>query len=110
MQTARLTILMEPSAKEALERRAAELGVSASELVRRAVDSYDPTVDPDALRSLADELDQAMVRVGHMLDATENAVDMAGRLAKIKAEEGDRVRCAARKGDRSAQWPFDPAA
>ncbi|MFM9978751.1 MAG: ribbon-helix-helix protein, CopG family [Sphingomonadaceae bacterium] len=43
MQTARMTILMNPEYKAAIERKAALRGVSSSEHVRNALDSFDET-------------------------------------------------------------------
>lgn len=40
--TARLSVMMTPSQKESLEKRAAEAGLTVSELVRQAVTGFDP--------------------------------------------------------------------
>ncbi len=41
MQNARMTVLMTPDRKAAIERKAAELGVSSGEYIRVAVDNYE---------------------------------------------------------------------
>jgi chromosome condensin MukBEF ATPase and DNA-binding subunit MukB len=60
MKTERMTILVTPEQKAAILARAERLGMSAGEMVRRAVESYDPAAVPDedqaVLDALADEL------------------------------------------------------
>jgi hypothetical protein len=64
MKTARMTILLPPEDKAAIHARALSFGISAGELVRRAVESYGngrAAGDADAesemvLNALADEL------------------------------------------------------
>jgi hypothetical protein len=60
MKTERMTILVTPEQKAAILARAERLGVSAGEMVRRAVESYDPAAGSDedqaVLDALADEL------------------------------------------------------
>ena len=107
MKTDRLTLLVTPEEKAELAARARVLGISASELVRRAVRSYDPDDDRDELTSLAEELAGMAERMEKKLDAT---------LAKVAAYEqalADKpgLKAAARaeleaSGD---VWPFDPA-
>ena len=60
---ARLVVMMRPSEKAAIERRARALDLSTSELVRRAASSYNESLSPDqeeALGALADELEAAV--------------------------------------------------
>jgi Ribbon-helix-helix protein, copG family len=62
MQTDRLTILLDPAYKAAITRQAAARGVSTSEHVRNALDSFgDISAAEEAdLRALAEELNTAM--------------------------------------------------
>lgn len=73
MQTERLTILLTPQAKSSIEQRAKALGMTSSELARRALEAYDPARDEETLQRLADELaavvDQTEARVDAALDA-----------------------------------------
>lgn len=60
---ARLVVMMRPSEKAAIERRARALDLSTSELVRRAAQAYDESLTPEqeaALGSLANELEAAV--------------------------------------------------
>lgn len=57
---ARLVVMMRPSEKAEIERRARSLDLSTSELVRRAAASYDESLSPEqeqALGALAAELE-----------------------------------------------------
>jgi ABC-type transporter Mla subunit MlaD len=61
MKTERMTVLVTPEQKAAILARAQSLGLSAGEVVRRAVESYDPkagSIDEDeaVLNALASEL------------------------------------------------------
>lgn len=61
MKTERMTVLVTPEQKAAILARAASLGLSAGEMVRRAVESYEPSAasaaeDEVVLNALADEL------------------------------------------------------
>lgn len=76
MLTQRLTILLTPQAKSNIEQRAKALGITSSELARRAVEAYDPARDEETLRRLADEL-------AAVVDQTEASVDAA--LAELAA-------------------------
>jgi hypothetical protein len=100
-----MTLLMNPDEKAELAARANVLGISASELVRRAVQSYDPDDDMDELKALADELAGAAGRMEKKLDAT---------LAKVAAYERaladkDGLKAAARAELEASgiSWPFD---
>src|SRR5574342_1178214 len=61
MKTERMTVLVTPEQKSAILARANRLGLSVGEMVRRAVESYEPaaagaTEDEVVLNALADEL------------------------------------------------------
>ncbi len=83
MQTARVTVLMTPERKAALEATASGLGVSTGEYIRLAVDNYqDP--DEDALRiALTEQLIEAIPAMQADLDAM--AVSIASARAAIGA-------------------------
>lgn len=70
MQSARLTILLTPKAKATIEARAKALGITSSELARRAVEAYDPDRNDEALQVLAGEL-------AAVVEQTEAKVDAA---------------------------------
>jgi hypothetical protein len=61
MKTARMTVLVTPDQKATILNRAERLGLSAGEMLRRAVESYQPSAansaeDEAVLNALADEL------------------------------------------------------
>ena len=56
MKSERINLLVTPEEKASIEARAAALNLSTSEMVRRAVASYDPEIDEGELQALADEL------------------------------------------------------
>jgi len=61
MKTERMTVLVTPEQKSAILARADSLGLSVGEMVRRAVQSYEPSAasaaeDEVVLNALADEL------------------------------------------------------
>ncbi len=76
MRSARLTILLTPEAKASIEAQAKALGITSSELVRRAVEAYDPDRNDGTLRLLAEEL-------AAVVEQTEAKVDAA--LAELQA-------------------------
>lgn len=82
MQTDRMTILVDPKYKAAVTRRAAARGVSTSEHVRNALDSFDDTSEAEEaeLAALVAEVSKAIPR---MQEAFEN---MSGVIAALKAE------------------------
>lgn len=104
MKTDRLTLLVTPEDKVEMTARADAIGISTSELVRRAVRAYNPEVDTDAVQTLADEL--ALVVKG-----TEKKVNAA--LARLRAFETffadpDARRAEAREAleREELEWPF----
>ena len=84
MKTERMTFVMTPEDKAEIARRAAELHIPASELIRRAVAGYDPDYDEEVLLRLAEELEASAAETEKMLDETLAAV---GRTtARLKAQ------------------------
>jgi hypothetical protein len=65
MQTDRLTILVEPAYKAAIARQAAVRGVSTSEHVRNALDSFESISDVDEaeLVALVTQVNQAIPKM-----------------------------------------------
>jgi hypothetical protein len=104
MRTARLTVLLEPDAKAAIEARAAALKLSASELVRRAVDLYDPAADPEALQAVADELAGAVARIEDKLEALDALYARVDRLPERR--EALRAEARAALAADNAVWPI----
>jgi|GEM_PF-2801321 len=83
MQTARMTVLMTPDRKAAIEQRAAQMGVSSGEFIRLAVDNYDrDDVTEEELGALVDEVNQiipqmqaSLQRSSEALESTHQVVD-----------------------------------
>lgn len=98
MKTARMTILMTPEQKAAINARAESLGVSSGEMVRRAVESYgaaanEPQSEAEAvLNALADELFAAAKEAKAALAAANREVQVTVRqLAKHRGASDGRV-------------------
>ncbi|MFM9853948.1 MAG: ribbon-helix-helix protein, CopG family [Sphingomonadaceae bacterium] len=72
MQTDRLTILVEPSYKAAIARQAAVRGVSTSEHVRNALDSFERISDSEEaeLAILVKEVNAAIPKMRESLDSS----------------------------------------
>jgi hypothetical protein len=87
METAseRVTILMTPTEKSALETKAREAGVSAGEYVRRSVDAY----DPEMLRDLA-QLDLLAAELRRSTAEANDALDRALASYDAMREQLDR--------------------
>lgn len=65
----RMTILVESGMKTRVNQLAAELNISAGELLRRAFESYDPKPSGEQeLRVIAQELEDFKARTGTKLD------------------------------------------
>ncbi len=107
MRSERVNLLLTAEEKAAIEARAAALNLSTSEMVRRAIASYDPEFEESALKVLADELNLVVA-------ATEESLDAALRqLAALETFLADKVslRRAARaelEAD-GVVWPFEGA-
>lgn len=74
MRTARVTVLMEPSAKAALQGRAARLGMSSGELLRIAAERFDEAELETELDALSRELELALPRMKANFDAIERSL------------------------------------
>ena len=98
MKSARMTILLTPAQKAAIQARAQTLGVSTGEMVRRAVESYgtaakEPPSESEAvLNALADELFAAAKEAKSALAAASRDVQTTVKqLAKSREAENARV-------------------
>lgn len=82
--TARLMVLMSPEERAALDGKARSLGVSAGEVVRRAVLAYDASAEKDAaeLSALIDAFSQIHPETLRIADETHR------RVAKLFGERG----------------------
>jgi Arc/MetJ-type ribon-helix-helix transcriptional regulator len=71
MRTARLTVLLPPERKAQIEQKAATMGISTGELVRRAVDDYEQmTPEQEAeLAVLVEEANRAIPAIASSLDS-----------------------------------------
>ena len=76
MRTARTTVLMTPEEKAALEKRAANRGVSSGEYVRLAVDNFEKVSDEDEaeLAALIEEVNRAIPKMKASLDQTSKTL------------------------------------
>lgn len=90
MKTDRLTLLIAPAEKAAITTRADELGLSVSELVRRATASYDPD-EREAraeVEALLPELSAAIRRMDSTLDRMlVRAEEHERRMAWLRSDE-----------------------
>ena len=79
MRTARLTVLMKPDEKAAIEARAAARGVSSGEFVRLAVDNFGKLSEEDEaeLEALTRELEATIPKIHASLDSMENSIGQA---------------------------------
>jgi len=70
MRSERVTVLMKPAEKAALEAKAAKRGVSSGEYLRLAVDNFDKLSDDQEaeLAALAAELNAALPKMKASLD------------------------------------------
>jgi uncharacterized protein (DUF1778 family) len=81
MKTERLVLLVTPDEKALINDRAARLGVSASEFVRRAVEAF----DPEEAAALA-ELDTLLPELNAMAERLEHdAIERSQRAAERAA-------------------------
>lgn len=81
MKTDRLTLLINPGDKAAINARAEVLGISVSELIRRAVNDYAPedAAAREELEALLPEAEAATDRIADSLERTIAKVEEAER-------------------------------
>jgi hypothetical protein len=93
MQTARVTILMSPERKAAIERSAAQLGVSSGEFIRLAVDNFNPDqrTAPE-LAALVSEVNALLPRIRASLDRSAERLEAThGRVDRLLRDMGVRA-------------------
>ena len=91
MKTERMTLLMTAEEKAAIVTRAQELHLSASELVRRAIETYEPAKDEAMLSILAQELTAVVDRTEAKLDAALVELEsMRAFFARVDREKRDK--------------------
>jgi hypothetical protein len=94
MKTERMTVLVTPEQKAAILSRAQTLGVSAGEMLRRAVEAYDPAAsraseDETVLAALAAELLVAAKAARRSLDDANREVESTLKdLARRRKADG----------------------
>lgn len=106
MKTDRMTLLMRREEKAELAARAGTMGISASELVRRAVQAYDPDNDLDELKALSEALADAVGRMESKLDATFEKI--AAYEKALADRDGLRAAARAELEASGVVWPFSP--
>lgn len=87
MRSERLTILVTPEERADIDGKAARLGVTASELVRLAVDGFDVSQTELFLNAIADELEKAVEHMNKTLDETHESVQH--ELAEMRRERAE---------------------
>lgn len=91
MRSQRMTVLLTPEAKSMIEARARTLGITSSELARRAIEAFDPERDEHALRLLAAELASVVDQTEAKIDGALKELDGLRRyFAGIDAEADKR--------------------
>ncbi len=85
MKTERMTILVTPAEKAAIAGRAKQLNISAGEVIRRAVEVYQPADDSEAILSgLADELQKAAREARRAMTDARRELDETLRCLSLK--------------------------
>ena len=79
MQTARVTVLMTPEKKAAIEADASRLGVSSGEYIRLAVDNYHTPEEEAELALLVGQVNAALPLMTASLDRSVDALEQAHR-------------------------------
>ncbi len=105
MKSERVNLLVTPEEKLAIEARAAALNISTSEMVRRAIASYDPEFDGSELQVLADELSSVVAATEKSLDTALKQFDALGAFLADKVSLR-RAALAELEAD-GVVWPFE---
>ncbi len=96
MRTERLTILITREEKADIAAKAEQLGVTASELVRLAVDGFDVSATEQLLNSVAEQLERSVEEMNAIIDDTHDFVQRT--LSEMRAErtaaEAERLEAA----------------
>lgn len=104
MKTERMTFLMTAADKAAITERAANLHIPASELVRRAVDSYDPDAPEAELKELAEALRDVVEATDAKLDDALARLDAFEAYFAAREDLTAEIRAEVEAGD--LHWPF----
>lgn len=106
MKTERMTLLITPSDKEAIAARAESLGLSVSELVRRAAVDYDPDDRGHLvqLAALVPELRQAAAEMRASLATAFAAADETRAALAGRETYRDKLR-RSMEADPAIDWP-----
>jgi hypothetical protein len=94
MRSARVTVLMKPEEKAALEAKAAKRGVSSGEYLRLAVDNFGKVSDTEeaALSALAAEIRTAVPRMRASLERmSSHAQELHEELDAFLRQKGIRA-------------------
>ena len=75
MQTERVTILMTPSRKALVARRAAARGISMGEYLRRKVEDDDDEMTPEQEAELAELIRQANIAIPEMAESLDRMTE-----------------------------------
>ena len=104
MKSERINLLVTPEEKAAIEARAAALNLSTSEMVRRAIDSFDPEFDDVELQALAEELRAVVAATEERVDAALRELD---RLETFLADKASLKRAVVAELEaEGTDWPF----
>lgn len=103
-KTVRINVLLSPDEKASIDERAKRANVTTSELVRRAVDVYDPDVNLDEIRGLAEELADVVERTESRLDA--NLAEIAALRKELANEGALKAKVRAELEASGKRWPF----
>lgn len=87
MKSERLTILVTPEEKAAMNAKAAEMHVSTSEMLRLAFDAFEEPENQALLSALADELERAVKRMSESLDAASREVEETLKVTRARRSE-----------------------
>ncbi|MCZ6802841.1 MAG: hypothetical protein O7D86_02610 [Proteobacteria bacterium] len=90
--TERVPVLMTPGEKKRIVEKAKKAGISTSEYVRRAAESYHPTEDEQALIAMIEQMNQATHRTGKVIDKTLAYVKASNkRIAQMEAKVNEKA-------------------
>ncbi len=107
MRSEHINLLVTPEEKAAIAAQAAALNLSTSDMMRRAVASYDPEFDESELQALADELSLVVAATEESLDSALREFDALRAFLANKASLRQAAR-AELEAD-GVVWPFEGA-
>lgn len=104
MKSERINLLVTPEEKSFIDARARKAGMTTSELVRRAVVSFDPEIDMDELRALSEQMATVIEQTEKTLDA--NLAAIAELREELADEEALKAAAIAELKASGLEWPF----